>query len=204
VVNITAIGPSSENDTYQWSTVVNPGSATAGQAWLGDTDVKVVLSIGLNMVIDPTNPGPGGSTPVISCGTCGFSGTTVDVGSVGNNASGTFTDIARASVYITSATAVNWSLSVQASNNPANSTGMPTNELQTQVDSGNSSQGAGITFDQTAFGVVPTASSLLLANGTSITSRTTPYDVLQNFKVSIGNEAVAPQAVTLTYTLVAN
>ncbi len=203
-VKITAKGPSSENDTYQWTTTLNPSSTTAGETWLGDTDIKVVLSIGLNMVIDPNNPGPGGSTPVISCGTCGFSGTTVDVGNVNNNSSGTFTDIARASVYITSATTVTWSLSVQASSNPVNSTGAPAHELQTAVDSGNSSQAAGITFDQTAYAVVPTASSLLLANGTSITSRSTPYDVLQDFKVSIGNENIVPQTATLTYTLVAN
>ncbi len=203
-VSITAKGPSSQNDTYQWGTKINPSSTQAGEAWLGDTDIKVVLSIGLNMVIDPTNPGPGGSTPVISCGTCGFSGTTVDVGSINNSSSASFGDIARASVYITSGSPLTWSLSVQASNNPANSTGTPTNELQTQVDSGNSSQGAGITFDQTAYAVVPTGSNLLLANGTSIPARNTPYDVLQSFKVSIGNEGIAPQTVTLTYTLVAN
>ncbi len=156
------------------------------------------------MVIDPGNPGPGGSTPVISCGSCGFSGTTVDVGNVNNGSSGAFTDIARASVYITSGSPLTWSLSVQASNNPANSTGTPTNELQTAVDNGNSSQGAGITFDQTGYAVVPTAGNLLLANGTSIPARANPYDILQNFKVSVGNENIVPQAVTLTYTLVAN
>ncbi len=203
-ITFTAKGPSAQNDSYQWGTTINPSGTPAGEAWLGDTDVKVVLSIGLNMVIDPTNPGPGGSTPVISCGSCGFSGTTVDVGTVNNGSSGSFSDIARASVYITSGSPLTWSLSVQASNNPVNSTGVPSNELQTAVDSGNSSQGAGITFDQTGYAVVPTAGNLLLANGTSIPARSNPYDILQNFKVSIGNENIVPQAVTLTYTLVAN
>ena len=106
-----------------------------------------------------------------------------------------------------SSTALNWTLSVYASNNPATvGIGSPTNELQVDDDSANSSSGAGILFDQTSFGVIPTnpGTPLQVAHGTSLTARTTPYDVLQNFAVTLGTESVIPQQATLTYTLIAN
>ncbi len=203
-VTFAAKGPQSQNDSYAWPTTINNGAATAGESWLGDTRVQVQLSIGLDVVVNPSNPGPGGSTPVISCPGCSFSGSTADFGTVGSSSSASFLDTVRASVYITSATVVNWTLSISTSLNPANSTGVPTNELQTSIDNTRSTTGAGIVFDQTAFAVVPTAGSLQVAHGASVTSRTLPYDLLQNFKVSMGSESVTANAATLTYTLVAN
>jgi hypothetical protein len=203
-VSFAAIGPESQNDEYAWPVTINSGAATAGETWLGDSRIKVVLSIGLNVVVNPSNPGPGGSTPSILCAGCSFSGSTADFGTVGSNSTASFTDPVRASVYITSATLVNWTLSVGTNVNPANSTGTPTNELQTSVDSTNSTQGAGIVFDQTTYAVVPLAGSLQVAHGASVTSRTLPYDVLQNFRVSMGTESVTANIATLTYTLVAN
>jgi len=41
-------------------------------------------------------------------------------------------------------------------------------------------------------------------HGTSITSRSTPYDVIQNFEVNMGTEGIHSNSATLTYTLVAN
>ncbi|HEY8320569.1 MAG TPA: hypothetical protein VIG46_02090 [Candidatus Baltobacteraceae bacterium] len=203
-VSFSAIGPQSQNDEYAWPTTINAGAATAGETWLGDSRIKVVLSIGLNVVVNPSNPGPGGSTPSISCPGCSFSGSTADFGTVGSSSTAAFLDTVRASVYITSATTVNWTLSVSTNVNPANSTGTPTNELQTSVDGANSTQGAGIVVDQAAYAVVPLAGSLQVAHGASVTSRTLPYDVLQNFKISMGTESVTANIATLTYTLVAN
>ncbi len=212
-LSFSAIGPEAQSDSYPFDTyclnntagtcTVTNGS-NAGENWLGDTRVQVQLTIGLNVVVDPSNPGPGSSTPVISCPGCSFSGTTVDVGTIGSNSTGAFTDIVRASIYIQSNTTVNYTLSVSANQNPANSTGTPTNELLTAVDPSNSTSGAGINFDQTSYAVVPTATTMQVAHGASITTRSLPYDVLQDFQVSIGNESIMPQASVVTYTLIAN
>ena len=220
VLSFSAINPESQSDSYQFDTYClndtsgscnlsysNSNNLTGGEAWLGDSRIKVQLSIGLNMVVDPSNPGPGGSTPVVNCPSCAFSGQTVDVGTVGSNSTGTYSDVVLASVIIQSSTTVNWTLSVYASNNPATSgIGSPTNELQVQDDSANSTSGAGINFDQTVFGVIPTnpGTPLQVAHGASITSRTNPYDILQNYSVTLGTENVIPQQSTLTYTLIAN
>uniref|UniRef100_E6Q477 Uncharacterized protein n=1 Tax=mine drainage metagenome TaxID=410659 RepID=E6Q477_9ZZZZ len=212
-ISFTAIGPQSTSDSYQFqSYCINntAGSCTltsgtvGGANWLADDEVQVQLSIGLSVVVDPTNPGPGGSTPNVSCALCSFSGSTVTLGNYSNNTTTNFGDIVRASVIIQSSTAITWNLSVQASSNPANSTGSPTNELLTQTDSTNSSQGAGISFDVPSFTVVPTVTTLQIANGTSITSRTEPYDVLQNFQLALGAESLSAQSSVITYTLVAN
>ena len=212
-ISYTAIGPQSNSDSYQFQTYcINNIAGTCtlangtvgGPNWLGDDEVQVQLSVGLSVVVDPTNPGPGGSTPNVSCALCSFSGSTVTLGNYSNNTTTTFGDIVRASVIIQSATGMTWNLSVQASNNPVNSTGSPTNELLTQTDSTNSSQGAGISFDVPTFTVVPTATSLQVANGTSIPARTSPYDILQNFQLALGAESLSAQSSVITYTLVAN
>ncbi len=212
-ISYTAIGPQSNSDSYQFQTYcINNIAGTCtlangtvgGPNWLGDDEVQVQLSVGLSVVVDPANPGPGGSTPNVSCALCSFSGSTVTLGNYSNNTTTTFGDIVRASVIIQSATGMTWNLSVQASNNPVNSTGSPTNELLTQTDSTNSSQGAGISFDVPTFTVVPTATSLQVANGTSIPARTSPYDILQNFQLALGAESLSAQSSVITYTLVAN
>ena len=220
VLSFSAINPESQSDSYQFDTYCinntssgcnlnysNTNNLTAGENWLGDSRIKVQLSIGLNMVVDPSNPGPGGSTPSVNCPSCAFSGQTVDVGTVGSNSTGKYTDVVLASVIIQSTTTVNWTLSVYSSNNPLTSgIGSPSNELQVEDDPSNSSSGAGINFDQNVFGVIPTnpGTPLQVAHGASITSRTTPYDILQNYSVTLGTENVQPQQATLTYTLIAN
>ncbi len=212
-ISFTAIGPQSNSDSYQFQTYcINNTAGTCtlangivgGPNWLGDDEVQVQLSVGLTVVVDPSNPGPGGSTPNVSCALCSFSGSTITLGNYANNTTTTFGDIVRASVIIQSTTAITWNLSVQANSNPVNSTGSPTNELLTQTDSTNSSQGAGISFDVPTFTVVPTATSLQIANGTSVTTRTQPYDILQNFELALGGETLSAQSSVITYTLVAN
>jgi len=213
-VNFTAIGPSSQGDSYQFGTqninasgTLNNSSApgTVGaETWIGDSRIAVQLSIGLNITVNPSNPGPGSSNPIVTCSTCAFAASTIDFGAVSNNTTGTFGDVIRASVYITSTTTVGYTLSVSTNLNPARTPSSPTNELLTSVDSTHSSAGAGITFDATTSTVVPLAGSLQLAHGTSIVSRSTPYDIIQNFQVNMGNESQVAQSATLTYTLVAN
>ena len=213
-VNFTAFSPQSQGDSYQFTTQNLNGSGTLNSSsspglagsenWLGDTRVQVSLTIGLNLSVNPSNPGPGGSTAAVSCASCSFSGTTVDFGAINNSTTDTFGDIVLASVYVTSSTAVNWTLSVDTNSNPSRTPASPTNELLASVDSTNSSQGAGITFDQTAYAVVPVGTPMQIAHGTSITTRSTPYDVLTNYEVNIGTEALGPVVSTVTYTLVAN
>ena len=213
-VSFTAKGPSSPSDSYIFqlqningSGTLNSSSApgtTGTEWWIGDTRIQVSLSIGLNITVNPSNPGPGSSNPIVSCSGCAFAGSTIDFGSIPASTTSTFSDVLRASVYITSTTAVNYTLSVQASNNPARIPAVPTNELLTYDDSGTSSSGAGITFDVTSATVIPTGSSLQLAHGTSMTSRSTPYDIIQAFQIAMGTEGVAVQTSTLTYTLIVN
>ena len=213
-VNFTAIGPSSQGDSYQFGTqnfnasgtlnsTAAPGT-TGAETWIGDSRIAVELSIGLNLTVNPPNPGPGGSNPIVTCATCSFAASTVDFGSVNNSTTANFGDVVRASVYITSTTAVTYTLSVSTNFNPTRTPASPTNELLTAVDSTHSSQSAGITFDATSATVVPTAGSLQLVHGTSITARSTPYDVIQNFQVNMGTEGISANTATLTYTLVAN
>jgi len=213
-VNFTAMGPQAQGDSYQFSTQNINGSGTLDssssqgtvgtESWIGDTRVAVALTIGLNLAVNPSNPGPGGSTPSVSCVPCSFSGSTVDLGTIGNNATATYGDILRASVYITSSSATTYNLSVGSSNNPARSPAAPTNELLTEVDSAASSQGLGLTADATSFTVVPTAGSLQLMHGTTVPNRTSPYDVIESFQLNIGSESISTQISTLTYTLVVN
>ena len=204
-VNFSAANPSSQNDTYVWPATVD--GTSAGPQWLGSDYITEQFTLGLNVVVNPSNPGPGGSTPVVNCSiACSFSGTTIDFGNIANSSSGTYTDVVRTSIIYTGATSVghNIQLLVQANNNPVTSGlgGSPSNELQTEVDSANSTSGAGITFNQTTFAVVPTATTLLLATAPE-TSRASGYDVIDTYKVSIGTEATSAQTVILTYTVVA-
>ena len=208
-VTYTAKSPSSANDTYQFTTQnMNNAGITAGENWQYDTYVKVSLSVGLSVIVDPSNPGPGGSAPAPTCPgayPCSFSGTTIDFGTVPNNTTNNYTDVARASIYITSSGSVTWNLSVQASSNPARTGAGATNELLTDVDSASSTQNpTHITFDQTSYAVVPTASSMTLANGSNVINSSTPFDVIQNLELSIGTEAITSHAVTITYTLITN
>ncbi|MHB8147648.1 MAG: hypothetical protein ACYDGM_10375 [Vulcanimicrobiaceae bacterium] len=203
-VNFAAANPEVQSDSYLFPATVD--GSNAGPAWLGADEISVQFTIGLDIVVDPSNPGPGGSTPVVNCANpCAFSGTTVDFGNIANNTAFNFLDVVRASVYYTGATTPghNLLLQVSANSNPTNSTGTPTNEMLTDIDGANSTQGAGITFNQTSMAVVPTTGGLLVGTVPE-TNRSTPYDLIQSYQIAIGNETITAHIVTVTYTLIPN
>ncbi|MBV8637319.1 MAG: hypothetical protein JO322_04490 [Candidatus Eremiobacteraeota bacterium] len=202
-VNFTADNPLSQSDSYLFPATVdgNPG----GAAWLGANQVTEQFSLGLNIVVNPSNPGPGGSTPVVNCQiACGFAGSTIDFGNPAANSTNTYQDVIRASIVYTGATSPghNLQLWVVASSNPTNSTGVPTNELLTDADSAHSTSGGGITFNTTSYTVVPTAGLGVLVATAPETNRATPYDIINNFELAVGAEALTAHTVTVTYTLV--
>ncbi len=205
-VNFTATNPQVQSDSYLFPTTVD--GSNAGPAWLGSNEVTELFSLGLDVVVDPSNPGPGGSTPVVTCqNTCAFSGTTIDFGNIGNNTTYTFSNVVRTSIDYTGATSGGHTLDlyVSANQNPA-TTADPTaaNELLSSVDSTNSTTGAGITFNQTTYNVVPTTNPGMLMATAPETYRSTPYDIIDNYEVTIGTEALSAHIITLTYTLIAN
>ncbi|MDP9019154.1 MAG: hypothetical protein M3N19_12645, partial [Candidatus Eremiobacteraeota bacterium] len=99
-----------------------------------------------------------------------------------------------------------WTIAVSTTTNPANSTGAPTNELLTSIDSANSTTGSGMVVDQTAMAVVPTAGTLQLAHGpTGITPRRLPFDLIESFRLAIGTtDPLTPVTSPITYTFIAN
>ncbi|HTU69906.1 MAG TPA: hypothetical protein VMF11_06255 [Candidatus Baltobacteraceae bacterium] len=202
----TMTNPEEESDSYVFPATIN-GTTAAGTAWLGSDEINEQFSIGLDVVVDPSNPGPGGSTPVVNCGnTCAFSGNTIDFGNIANNQSFTFQDVVRASMYYTGTTSSghNLDLYVEANANPTNTSGSPTNELQTEVDQSHSTSATGMSFLTTAYTVVPTSTMLELATAPE-TYSSTPYDIINSYEVSIGpSDPITAQIITLTYTLIAN
>lgn len=200
--NFTAQNPETQSDTYLFPATVD--GSPSGAAWLGGNEIQVQFSIGLDLVVDPSNPGPGGSTPLVNCSNpCAFSGTTADFGNIANGQTFQFQDVVRASVVYTGATSGghNLLLQVSATQNPAAVGAAFPNEMQTDVDSARSITGGGVTFNQTTYAVVPTAGGLLLATVPE-TSRATPYDVIQNFQITLGTESISTHVITVTYTVI--
>jgi hypothetical protein len=212
-VQFQSYNPSTESDTYQFPSTVD-GIAT-GQSWIGDQQILVSFSVGLTVIVDPSNPGPGGSTPVVSCSTCAFSGSTVDYGPITNNASVTGTDIVRASVVYTGATnsGKTWQLSASSSNNPVCTGGScaGADELLMAVDSTNTptnAKGCGAmtitgAVNNTFVTVPVTPSTQSLVSGPE-NQCSYPYDTIESYKVSLGTESIVGQIVTITYTLIVN
>jgi hypothetical protein len=213
-VQFKSYNPSTQSDTYQFPSTVD-GIAT-GQSWIGDQQVLVSFSVGLTVVVDPSNPGPGGSTPVVSCATCAFSGSTVDYGPIANSSSVTGSDIVRASVVYTGSTSAGntWQLSASAAANPAcvgASCGGILKELLVDVDSTNTPTNANGCGAMTITGAVsntfvavpitPTTQNLVSGPENQCTK---PYDTIESYKVQIGTEAIIGQIVTVTYTLIVN
>lgn len=210
--------PQTQSDSYLLPVKID--GTTAGLAWIGADQVTVSFSIGLSVVVDPSNPGPGNSTPVVNCSQCAFSGTTIDYGPIANNSSVSGADVVRASVVYTGATQAGktWQLSVSSNINPAcagAACGGILNELLTSADpsktdtpAGNSNtncSGGTIHVTQTAYAAMPTGTPLNLATGSeNQCTGTEDYDVLQNYKVQVGTEATNGEVVTIVYTLVAN
>ncbi|HEY9180422.1 MAG TPA: hypothetical protein VIO32_06860 [Candidatus Baltobacteraceae bacterium] len=203
-VTFDAKAPYTVNDSYQFTTTVN-GSTSAAEMWSTDTFVQIILGASLTVAVDPGNPGPGGSTPSVSCAVCSFNTVTnlIDFGTVANLSTVTGADVLRVSIYTNAGSSNAWKLYVSTTNNPAN-TGSPSNELLTSIDPTNSAPRTGINFDRTTYAVVPTASSLLLMdNGTGIAATRTPYDAIMNFEISIQGGVTTPQTSVLTYTFIA-
>jgi hypothetical protein len=206
-VEFQAYSPASQSDTYQFPSVIDKSGAnvTTGPTWIGDQDVQVQFTIGLSVVVDPSNPGPGGSTPTVSCTQCAFSGTTIDFGQIGNSSSVLGSDVVRASVLYDGATQAGhtWQLSVATNVNPTYSGGG--GELLTSDDSSASANKCSqtITYQTTSLTTVPTSGSLNLASGPEYQCSTT-YDIIQNYKVQVGTETALGHISTITYTLVAN
>lgn len=204
-LNFTATSPQVQSDSYLFPATID--GSNAGVAWLGSDEVTVQFSLGLNVVVDPSNPGPGGSTPVVSCqNSCAFSGTTIDFGNIGNNTTYTFSDVVRTSVIYTGATSAGHTLLLytDVNSNPVNTGGSASNELLSDVDPTNSTQGAGIAFNQTSYAVMPTTSPGMLLATIPETYSSTGYDVIDNYEVTIGTETVTGHIVTVTYTVIAN
>ncbi|HVA29103.1 MAG TPA: hypothetical protein VNF68_13050 [Candidatus Baltobacteraceae bacterium] len=203
-LNFTATNPQVQSDTYLFPATVDGSSA--GPAWLGADEVTEQFSLGLDIVVNPSNPGSGGSTPVVNCGNpCAFSGNTIDFGNISNNTTFTFSDVVRTSVIYTGSTvAKNMVLYVDANSNPTETGGANTNELLTDVDSTNSTQGKSITFNQTSMAVVPTTCCTLTLATIPETYNANPYDIINSYEVSIGTESITAHIITLTYTVIAN
>ena len=205
-VTFDAQAPYTVNDSYQFTTTVN-GSTSASELWQTDTFVQIILSATLSITVNPSNPGPGGSTPSVSCTGCTFNTSlnSIDYGNIANLSSKNGTDVVRVSIYTNAGSNNAWKLYVNTNNNPAN-TGTPTNELLTSIDSTNSAPKTGINFSATTYTVVPTTSPglQLMDNGTGLTATRTPYDAIMNFQVNINGGSTAAQTSTVTYTFIAN
>ncbi|HVA33155.1 MAG TPA: hypothetical protein VNG31_03335, partial [Candidatus Baltobacteraceae bacterium] len=220
--------PSSQSDTYVFPATLNPttvaplaGGTTAGALYLGSEDVTVNFSIELDLTVNPSNPTSGGAAPVVSCipAQCAFSGTTIDFGEILNNSNVLGTDVVLASVVYFGGTGTTWTLSVSSNVAPTCTGCTPANEMVTDVDSsasGSLSENGGtgpnkcwdathtVTYNQTSLASVPlTGSSLLLATGPE-KNCTKTYDVINNYKIQIGTEAINGQSAMVTYTLIAN
>lgn len=212
-VTFQANNPQSQSDTYTFPASIDGSSTGAGALYLGADQVQVSFSIGLSLSVDPSNPTNGGAHPVTACtpAQCAFSGTTADFGTIANNASVTGKDLVASSVIYTGATSSNtWSLSVSANTNPTCSGGTcaGTKEMLTEVDStasGSNANGCGaITYsNMAAYIAVPTAGTIPLATGPE-NNCSKSYDVIENYKISIGTEAITGVVTTVTYTLIAN
>jgi hypothetical protein len=212
-VTFQANNPQSQSDSYLFPATIDGSSTGAGALYLGSNEVQVAFSIGLSIAVDPSNPTSGNAHPVPACSPaqCAFSGTTLDFGTIGNSSSVTGTDVVNASVIYTGATSAGhtWTLSVQSNANPACTGGTCSgaNEMLADVDSAASGSNANscgaMTYNQTSLAVVPTASTMLIATGPE-NNCSKPYDVIQNYKVSIGTEAISGVVSTVTYTLIAN
>ncbi len=213
-VQFQASSPGVQNDTYDFPAALETAGGTpAGQTWIGDQSVQVQFSIGLAVTVNPTNPGSGGSTPVVSCTQCAFSGTTIDYGSIGNKSNVVGTDVAKASVIYTGTTSSNtWTLSASTSGNPtcAGATcagGAPLSELLMQVDKPNSNSkcaAASVVYQNFSSFVPVTAGGVTLVSSGPETSCATPYEIINSYEVQVGTEAVNGYVQTITYTLVAN
>ncbi|MGB6985336.1 MAG: hypothetical protein WBD74_05080 [Candidatus Aquilonibacter sp.] len=207
-VEFVADTPQSENDSYLFPSTVD--GVTSGLAWSGSNEVTVSFSLGLSLAVDPSNPGPGGSTPTVGCAPaqCTFSGETIDLGSIASGNTVTATDVVRATVVYGGTTiaatcptnagvvASTWQLQVSA-------TSSVTSQLNMDEDETNSPIGSG-TWATTPTNVAgffePTGTAQTLACGNYTSGK--DWDMLSNFRVI--STGASGWEVTITYTLIGN
>jgi hypothetical protein len=206
-VSFDAKAPYTVNDTYQFPTSVN-GSVSASEAWSTDTIVQIILGASLNITVDPgtdTTITPN-SIPVVSCPTCSFSGSAVNMGTVANGSSVSGQDVVRVQIRTDAGSSDPWALYVSVNTNPSNTAGTYTNELVTSIDNGSnrSEPQSGFTFDRTSYAVVPSSGTLELVNTSGVTATRNPFDELMNFEVYINGGTTAQQNTVVTYTWIAN
>lgn len=223
--------PQEENDSYLFPAVVN-GTTAAGTAWAGSNEITEQFSLGLDIVVDPSNPGPGGSKPVETCGsnTCAFSGSTLDVGNLSGGTAGqfyTFQDVVRTSIYYSGGSSSGHSLDlyVEAEGNPTSNDGThttigtvlpagaagapaawPANQLLTMIDTAASTSGSvtAVGSSGTTYQVIPSSPGLELATVPE-TNSSTPYDIIDDFGIAMGiDDSTSTQTVVVTYTVVPN
>lgn len=206
VISFSAQAPYKVNSIFNFPATFNSGT-NASEAWNNDTEVEIVANATLVIVVDPgIGPGAYPSHPVPNCAQCTFGSNLVDFNAVANNTAVTGTDLATVSVYTNVGSPAGWGLYVSTNNNPTNSTGSPTNELLTAVDSSTSSQGMGLSWDTTSETVIPTSGSgIEVANApTTVSATRSPFDLVQSYEISIGAEPIAPETSTVTYTWIEN
>jgi len=213
-LTFNAQAPYKVNDVFKFpatfSVLTSGGTTTnvtAAEAWTNDTEIEVVGNASLVIVVNPgVGPGSNPSHPVPNCGTCTFGVNNIVFNVVPNNQTVTGTDLATVSVYTNVGNPAGWGLYVSTNNNPANSTGSPTNELLTEVDSANSSQGMGLGWDATSYTVIPTSGngSEVAHAPTTVNATRQPFDIVQSYRISVGNEAITPQTSVVTYTWIEN
>lgn len=197
--------PSTESDSYLLPATID--SAPSGLAWTGSDEVTVSFSLGLAVSVDPDNPGPGNSHPVVTCNPaqCTFSGETVNFGEFGTGTTITGQDVVRATVVYegssisgtcpagAGAAANTWQLQVSVNTNASN-------EFYTAVDESNST--SGLTYGTgvaTYFNPQTTTTNLACGNYNA----NSDFDVLQDYEVINGSD-VSGHSVTVTYTLIGN
>jgi len=208
-VQFTGASPSVQNDEFLFPTKITTGNGTttAAETWAGDQRIQVEDMIGLSVVVDPNNPGPGGSTPTVNCPNCSFAGSTIDFGNVTNMTQTQYSDVARADVTAYASGHTNgWVLCIETDTNPTSNHAGVSHELQALVDSAHSTSATGLSFGDTSYTDIPVAASggsqLLLATGPFSTARTTPYDIIQSYQLSMGSELASGAVAQITYTLI--
>lgn len=205
-VTFDAKEPYEINDSYRFSASANDGAVVASETWTSATEMEILLSANLSVIVDPTPDANAGSNPTPNCASCTFGTGLIDFGSVTNPGSVLATDVEEVDVTTDAASPVGWQLYVSASTNPANTGGSYSNVLLSDVDSANSISGAGVNYDQTSPAVVPTTGLglELVDTGSGATARRNPYGFVINDELYVNGASPGAVTTVLTYTFVAN
>ena len=208
-VDFTAQAPYRVNDTYNFPLTALNGATNVPvtQTWTNDTEMQIVLSAALSVTIDPSTDATTGTDPSPTCGVCAFTApSTISMGSIANDASVLGTDLAEVDVTTDASAPVGWKLYVSTSVNPSNTGGAYADEFVSDVDSSRSISGAGVNYDQTSLGVVPTTNpgQLLVDTGSGSNPRRNPFGLVMNYGIYIDGGPTSAEDSTVTYTFIAN